>query len=205
MLFWCVISNEKAFFRPATSQMIEDKLLIWKFKSGDTDALRRMYVKYKDHLLKLAVVLAGDVAIAEEAVQDVFVNLAQSAELIRISGNLKSFLSTCVANRIRNAKRDRSRHEIAATDSLDCIATDSGRPEQWAVISEELELLRNAMNQLEPEQREVIALYVEGQMRFRQIAQIQNVSINTVQGRYRYGLNKLRMLLNSEVHNESCR
>jgi DNA-directed RNA polymerase specialized sigma24 family protein len=36
-------------------------------------------------------------------------------------------------------------------------------------------------------------------MKFRAIAKSQNVSINTVQSRYRYGLDKLRSLLNSEV------
>jgi RNA polymerase sigma-70 factor, ECF subfamily len=179
--------------------MVEDKLLIWKFKCGDRDALCRIYIKYKDGLLKLAVVLAGDVAMAEEAVQDVFLNLAQSAESIRISGNLKCFLSTCVANRIRNEKRNKQRHEIAAGESLDCIATDSGRPEKWAIMSEELELLSRAMSQLDHDQREVIALYMQGGINFKQIARMQNASINTIQGRYRYGLNKLRSLLNSEV------
>jgi DNA-directed RNA polymerase specialized sigma24 family protein len=42
----------------------------------------------------------------------------------------------------------------------------------------------------------VVNLYTQGDLTFRQIARIQNASINTVQGRYRYGLTKLRSLLN---------
>jgi len=179
--------------------MVEDKLLIWKFKCGNRDALRRIYEKYKNDLLKLAVVLVNDVETAEDVVQDVFVNFAQSAAKIRLGGNLKSFLATCVANRIRNRKRDRQKHKTSGLDNLDCIISDLSRPEQWVILSEQLQILSGAMAQLPDEQREVIALYMQGDMTFRQIAGVQNASINTVQGRYRYGLNKLRTLLNSEV------
>lgn len=179
--------------------MVEDKLLIWKFKRGDREALRRLYEKYKNDLLKLAVVLAGDAATAEDVVQDVFVSFAQSSARIRVSGSLKAFLLSCVVNRIRNRKRDRQRHRLCSETDPDVVGSDSNRPEQWAVMSEQLELLSDAMSRLPEEQREVIALYMQGGMTFRQIAKIQNASINTVQGRYRYGLNKLRTLLNSEV------
>ncbi|GAI50984.1 unnamed protein product, partial [marine sediment metagenome] len=40
--------------------MIEDKLLIWKFKCGSADALHRIYEKYKDNLLRLATALLND-------------------------------------------------------------------------------------------------------------------------------------------------
>jgi len=179
--------------------MIEDKLLIWKFKRGSKDALRRIYEKYKNELLKLAVVLVNDVNGAEDAVQDVFVNFAQSAEEIRISGNLKKYLAVCVANRIRNRKRDQQRHRLASIEDADCAISDLKRPEQWAILSEQLKLLSSAMAQIPDEQREVIALYMQGNLTFRQIAGIQNVSVNTIQGRYRYGLDKLRSLLDSEV------
>jgi RNA polymerase sigma-70 factor (ECF subfamily) len=179
--------------------MIEDKLLIWKFKCGNKDALRRIYEKYKNELLKLAVVLVNDVNAAEDTVQDVFVNFAQSAAEVRISGNLKKYLAVCVANRIRNRKRDQQRHQLSGIDEATDVSCDLRRPEQWAILSEQLKLLSNAMAQIPDEQREVIALYMQGNLTFRQIAGIQNVSVNTIQGRYRYGLDKLRSLLDSEV------
>ena len=86
--------------------MTEDKLLIRSFKAGSGDALQRIFLKYRKTLLKLAVTLLGDVNSAEDAVHDVFVNFAQCAHTIRVKGNLKSYLATCVANRIRNHHRD---------------------------------------------------------------------------------------------------
>ena len=73
------------------------------------------------------------------------------------------------------------------------------RPDQWAVLNEQMHLLSDAMTQLSFEQREVISLRFEAGLPFRQIAKIQNRSINTVEGRYRYGIEKLRSLMNSEV------
>jgi len=185
--------------------MVEDRLLIWRFKSGSRDALRRIYEKYKNDLLKLAVALTNDVHTAEDVVQDIFVSFAQSAARIRPIGNLRSYLMTCVANRIRNRQRDRQRHESPGIDDSDSVASDSAGPEQWAILSEELRLLSDALAQIPYEQREVVTLYMQGDMTFRQIAKLQNASVNTVQGRYRYGLNKLRSILNSEIKDETCR
>jgi len=185
--------------------MIEDTVLIWKFKLGEKDALRRIYAKYKNDLLKLAVALLGDVNTAEDVVQDVFVTFAQSAERIRPAGNLRKYLLTCVANRIRNLRRDGKRRETESLDAATGLSSDSRRPEQWAMLTEALQQLSGAMAQIPYEQREVVALYVEGNITFRQIAKIQNVSINTVQGRYRYGIIRLRSMLNGELRHETDR
>lgn len=178
---------------------MEDKWLIWKFKLGNTGALRAIYEKYKNDLLKLAVALTNDLNTAEDAVQDVFLSFAQSAEKIRLVGNLKTYLATCVVNRIRNTVRDRQRHEAVGLKNADRDVCGEQGPERWAILSEEMELLSKAMAQVPYEQREVIGLYMRGGMTFRQIAKLQNASINTIQGRYRYGMDKLRSVLNGKV------
>jgi len=66
-------------------------------------------------------------------------------------------------------------------------------------LSERLERLSSAMASLPYEQREVISLRLEERMTFRRIAGLQKTSVSTVNGRYRYGIEKLRSLLNSEV------
>jgi len=183
--------------------MFEDEVLKWKFKRGSQDALRRIYVKYRNDLLKLAVSLAGDVNTAEDVVQDVFVSFAQTGSRIQSAGDLRKYLVTCVANRIRNRRRDQGRHETSGLDEAEWIVSVARRPEQWAILNEELRSLSLAMTQIPCEQREVIGLYMTGDLTFRQIAAIQKESINTVQGRYRYGMNRLRTLLNGELNHEA--
>ena len=179
--------------------MVEDKLLIWKFKCGDKAALARVYEKYKIDLLRIATGLLNEKSVAEDIVHDVFVTFAQSSDRLKLNGNLKGYLVTSVANRVRNSKKARQRRQIVSIDEANPVTQDSDKPERWITHSEELDRLNNAMAQLPYNQREVLILHVQGGMKFRAIAKSQNVSINTVQSRYRYGLDKLRSLLNSGV------
>ena len=84
-------------------------------------------------------------------------------------------------------------------DGAAALASPVRPPEQWAILDERLERLRLAMVKLPYEQREVITLHMQSGMTFRRIAQRQNTSTSTVQGRYRYGIDKLRSLLNGEL------
>ncbi len=179
--------------------MIEDKLLIWRFKCGSSDALCRIYKKYKDNLLRLASALLNDTSAAEDIVHDFFVSFAQSPEKLKLNGSLKSYLATCVVNRVRNANIARRRRETAGLNEAESTLSSSKRPEQWIIDSEQLRQLNDALAQLPEQQREVIILHLQGGMKFKAIGELQDVSINTVQSRYRYGLDKLRSILDSEV------
>jgi RNA polymerase sigma-70 factor (ECF subfamily) len=179
--------------------MVEDKLLIWRFKCGDEAALARIYEKYKADMLRIASGLSNDTSIAEDIVHDVFVTFAQSSDKLKLSGNLKGYLTTSVVNRVRNVNRAGWRQQAISADETEHLMPDSNVPERWIIRSEDLCRLNNAVSQLPYPQREVIIMHLQGGMKFKAIAKSQNVSINTVQSRYRYGLDKLRSLLNSEV------
>lgn len=181
------------------SLMLEDTLLKLRFNRGDKDALRSIYEKYKDDLLKLAFALLSDINLAEDVVNDSFVSFAQSAGKIRLTGNLKSFLTTCVVNHARDVYRARKQKKTVSIDQVVQVKSDSNGPEQSVIFNEEYQRLKVAMDELPCEQREIIILHLQSSMRFRHIARLQNISINTAKSRYRYGLDKLRSLLNSEI------
>jgi len=178
--------------------MIEDRLLVYKFKRGSRLALQRIYEKYRGYLLTLATALLGDVNGAEDCLHDFFVSFAQSAERLRLDGSLKWYLATCVANRARDRIRAGKRQGV----SLDCaesMCSSAKAPESSAMCNEELQLLNSALAAIPYEQKEVVVLHIRGQMKFRAIAELQGVSIKTVQSRYRYGLDKLRVMLDGQV------
>ncbi|MHC4442124.1 MAG: RNA polymerase sigma factor [Planctomycetota bacterium] len=179
--------------------MIEDKLLIWKFKCGSRDALRRIYEKYENYLLTLGTAILANVSDAEDVVHDVFVAFAQSAEKLKLRGSLKSYLATCLTNRIRDRFRARLRRPIVSLDEAESLCSGTEGPEVSFVRNEEMQQLMYALACLPYEQRETIMLHLYGGEKFRQIAVVQGVTVNTVQARYRYGLDKLRSLLNHET------
>ncbi|MBN1805007.1 MAG: RNA polymerase sigma factor [Sedimentisphaerales bacterium] len=179
--------------------MLEDRLLLWKFKRGNREAFRLIYDKYADGLLSLAAHLLNDKADAEDVVQDVFISFVQSVEKIHLRGSLKGYLTTCVANRSRDYIRKNRRRECLLVNQSEQVKTAVQSPVQLVVRSEELQKLSRAIMELPYEQREVIVLRLHGELRFRAIARLQDISIKTAQSRYRYGLDKLRSILNGEV------
>jgi len=177
--------------------MLEDKRLVWKFKCGDSEALCRIYRKYGDYLLALAAALLQDVSMAEDVVHDVFCKFIESRDKFRLTGSLKSFLATCVVNLARDKLR--ARHlQRCGLDETAGTALDTKEPQHDAIFGERARQLNHAIAQLGCEQREVIMLHLRGGMKFREIAGMQQVSINTAKSRYRYGLDKLRTLLSEE-------
>jgi RNA polymerase sigma-70 factor (ECF subfamily) len=179
--------------------MLEDTLLKLRFNRGDADALRRIYEKYKDDLLRLAIALLNDVSLAEDVVNDSFVTFTRSMGRLTLRGNLKSFLTTCIVNHARNVHRSRQRRKTVGLDHAGQVQSGSKGPEQSAVFNEQYRQLSAAMTELPYEQREIVILHLQNDATFRQIARLQNISVNTAKSRYRYGLNKLRTLVNGEL------
>ena len=176
--------------------MLEDRLLIWKFKDGSSEALCRIYRKYGDYLLALAAAILQDINAAEDVVHDVFCKFIESREKFKLAGSLKSFLATCVVNLARDRLRARKLQNCDMDEAITVL--DTNNPEHHAIFGEEARYLNRALAQLALEQREVIMLHLRGGMKFREIAGLQGISINTAKSRYRYGIQKLRTLLSDK-------
>jgi RNA polymerase sigma factor (sigma-70 family) len=177
--------------------MIEDELLKWRFRRGSPEALARIYEKYLDSMLTLAMGLLNDRATAEDVVHDVFVSFARSAPEFRLRGRLSGYLATSVVNRVRDHRR-RLRRQAASRSPVG-TAREPIEPDHVASVAEQALRINQAIAQLPDEQREVVLLRLKADMTFRDIARLQQTSVNTAMGRYRYGLNRLRSTLNGEV------
>lgn len=179
--------------------MFKEMHLVWRFNRGHTDALHEIYELHKDNLVTLAAALLVDKAEAEDVVHDVFVGFIRSGGRFQLTGSLKGFLATCVANRARNQNKSKRKQTPDETAGAEAAAPDHERPDLTTMFGEELKFMGGALSKLPYDQREVVVLRLCSGMRFHAIARMQGVSINTVQGRYRYGLDKLKTLLNGEL------
>lgn len=72
--------------------MTQEKLWIRGLQQGDAESLREVYLAYKDELLSLGIVLGRDQALAEDALQDVFVQLACNGSSLKIRKSLRAYL-----------------------------------------------------------------------------------------------------------------
>lgn len=178
--------------------MIEDALLKLRFKAGSIDALQRIYEKYRDYLLTLAMALLNDGATAEDIVHDVFVSFVQSGSTFRLHGSLRAYLATCVVNRVRDQMRARKRHGQPLHVEMP-LESDFDPPDGRLLSDERSRLVARALARLTDEQRETIALHLNGHLKLREIARLQAVPLTTVRGRYRHGIERLRSILNGRL------
>ncbi len=135
-----------------------------------------------------------DFAGAEDCLHDVFVDFAGRVSEFRLRSSLKGYLATCVANRARDLLRAKSRQDVPLSAVPEQRA-NPGSPAAELIHDEQAARLRAALAELPFEQRQVIVLRLNAKLKFQQIANHLGLSINTVQSRYRYGLDKLRALL----------
>jgi len=192
--------------------MIPDKLLVWQMNRGSMEAIGKIYGRYKDELVSLAVALGKDRSMGEDIVHDVFCAFVKEhfcltgaldkpgkPKRFKLTGSLRGYLSVCVANRARNLYRQNQRRPVLGLDEIGCQIHTETAPGCAMQGDEATRRLYRCLDKLPDEQREVIVLHVQHSIRFKEIAANSGSSINTIQSRYRYGMAKLHAMLESEV------
>lgn len=178
-----------------------EKKLIQRFNQGDQDALCQIYQQYKHDLFGFDLSMLRDAHTAEDLVHDVFVRMAQQSSRFTLTGSLKGYLLTSTANRVRDHGRLKSRRDVSLEQTAP-PAEESPSPETCLIRTEDSRRFWKVILQIPYEQREVLLLHCHYDLKFREIARAQGVSINTIQSRYRYGLEKAASLLKEGVDNE---
>jgi len=140
----------------------------------------------------VAAALLNDRSGVEDVLHDVFVDFSQMTGRFHLKGSLKGYLSICVANRARDRNRTRRRRSAASLDKPNTHPAGADSPEHTVIGRELAARLDAALAELPNEQREILVLHLQGGLPFREIAGLQEISINTAQSRYRYGLDKMR-------------
>lgn len=181
--------------------MPDEKKLIKQFNQGSKDALCQIYQRYKADLYGFAMSLLHDAQTAEDVVHDVFVSFAQKSGTYTLKGKLRNYLLTSVANRARDLWRQKSQNDVPL-DSATLLPQMDYSPEQYMILTEEYTTLHEALSKIPYEQREIILLHLHHDLTFREIACAQGVSINTIQSRYRYGMEKISQLLKEGSEHE---
>jgi len=172
--------------------MTEDQQLLKALNHGETSVWRQIYLKYKDDLLTVAQSLVFDINTAEDCLQEAFVQLVSDG--CKVQSNLKGYLLSCVVNRARDHLRRRDAQSNCQVN-METQRFDLTDPAKALADNDRNKNVTRAMEKLPLEQREVIVLHLQGDMKFRQIATMLDLSINTIQSRYRYGIEKLQQLL----------
>lgn len=169
--------------------------LIQGIATGDAPSLMALYDRYNRLAFGLALRILDNPAMAEEAVQDAFLqvwNRATSFDTNR-GVNVRGWLMTIVHNRSIDLRRrdiDRKPRSVPLEDMEQRLST----PDAWREVSISItaDTMRSAISTLPADQRRTIELaYFEG-LSHGEIAEREQAPLGTVKGRMRLGLRKLR-------------
>jgi RNA polymerase sigma-70 factor, ECF subfamily len=169
-----------------------DPLLIG-LSAGDERAFAAVYEGFGARLLRTATAMLGRREDAEDAVQEVFMALVRSRRCLSEIDDLTAYLFTALRHAAARcaARQQKDGHRV---DCLD-VASHSDSHVDVIARSEFHDGLQLALGQLPPEQREVVSYRLAGELTFAQIGQLLEISTQTAASRYRYALEKLRLLL----------
>jgi RNA polymerase sigma-70 factor, ECF subfamily len=180
-----------------------DGALMERLTARDPTALESVYDRYSRMVYSLALRIAGQPAVAEEIVQDVFLKLWRSADRYRAErGPLGPWLCTLARNRALDHLRLKREKQRRREDSLDgdfTIRTSAPNPETLAQQSQQAVRVRETLRELPAAQQRAIELaYFEG-MTHSEIAAALAEPLGTVKSWIRAGLMRMReSLVNQE-------
>jgi RNA polymerase sigma-70 factor (ECF subfamily) len=182
-----------------------DESLMLRYRDGDVRAFEVLVTRHRKPVFNFILRFVRDTAQAEDVTQETFLRLVKGADAYERQAKFTTWLYTIARNLCVDAAR-RGKHRKAA--SLDApIDEDAGAslldlvPDGQAGVdrqaqSRELGLrLRQAIESLPDEQREIFLLREVADLQFNEIAAVVGCPENTVKSRMRYALEKLREAL----------
>jgi RNA polymerase sigma factor (sigma-70 family) len=137
-----------------------------------------LYEAHAVGLIRLAIIMLGDRAAAEDVVQDAFMGLYRHWDGLCDDANALSYARSSVLNRCRNALRQRARQERRDRDGVGELVAASA--ETMALVSEEHRLTLAAIRRLPGRQREALVLRFYLDMSEDETARAMRVSRGTV-------------------------
>ena len=155
---------------------------------GREEAFANLYDRFALRMFRVAVAILVSTHDAEDAVQDTFVSLVRFRRGFRTVRNLRAYVLGAARNAAVRRLRRRSRTPAPVDPADLALAAPSPAP----LPTDRAARLQRALRTLPPEQRDVVALHVDGGLTLAETADALGLRLNNVASRYRYALQKLR-------------
>ena len=184
---------------------LDDHQLIYRVAKVEKEALEALYTRYAPSVYSLAMFMLRQEALAEEATQDIFLNIWLKASSYKPDrGEPKAWIMSVAHHKIVDVIRTR-RRALNVTDpgtyeTLDLLPSGQISTEEEVERKLERERILNALSTIPPAQRQVIMMaYFEGYSQ-SEMAQILQQPLGTVKTRVRLAMQKLRIVLEGDVN-----
>jgi RNA polymerase sigma-70 factor (ECF subfamily) len=177
-------------------------------QQGDAQALEQLVEHFRRPLFAFILNMMPPFGDPEEIFQEVWLRVLKNFHRYRdknFCGWLFRIARNCLIDRIRKEQRFLAPADPEGNDPVASYPDHRPDPGQAAGHAELGRRIRDALGELSPEQREVFLMRSEAGLSFREIARIQETSLNTALSRMHYALQKLRPLLIEDYHAHAMR
>ncbi|MCA9149708.1 MAG: sigma-70 family RNA polymerase sigma factor [Planctomycetales bacterium] len=172
-----------------------DFVLVDQALQGDRQAFTEIVSRYQTLVCSIAYAITGNLHVSEELAQETFVSAWHALETLHEPTRLRPWLCGIVRNLANDRNRRRSRdvlesaHEIVADQVASSPADD---PASTSVAREEEELLDRTLSGLPETYREPLVLFYREQQSVARVAELLDLTPNTVRQRLSRGREMLR-------------
>lgn len=164
--------------------VVLDENLILRMARGDGAAFRDLYDQTAGAVYGFALSILRNRHDAEDVMHDAFIKVYQSAVTYRPAGKPMAWILTIVRNLSYNRMRDGKISEDI-TDYVDILPAGDDGTEDRLVLREALELL-------DFEERQIVVLHALTGLKHREIAEVLELPLGTVTSKYNRALKKMR-------------
>lgn len=148
---------------------------------------------YYDNIFSYLLRKVGNIELAEDLTQEVFLRLVNTLSRYRPTGKFSNYIFTIAVNVANDYFR---KHRLFVREDLSSINVDAGIDiEEMFIEREQYTRLKDALGQLPTMQKDTILLRYFHNMKIKDIAKITGTNPSTVKSRISQGLNKLKILL----------
>ncbi len=170
--------------------------LIGRCAAGDRMALKRLFEAEAPRMIGVAERILRRRALAEEAMQDAFVQVWRRASSFDATlGSGRTWLYTILRNRSLNILRSEGRTELSADDAAFDRPSDEDDPEQVVMKLGEATRLRQCLEKLEPARRQAIVLAYANGLSHGELAGKLGLPLGTIKSWIRRGMQSLKECL----------
>jgi RNA polymerase sigma factor (sigma-70 family) len=178
----------------------EDAALVERARAGEADAFARIVARHQAAAFRVAWVLCGNAADAEEATQDAFVKAHRALGRFRTGAPLRPWLLAIAANEARNRRRAAGRREhLAVRAAGERAVAAAPSTETLALAADRDAGLRAALARLGGADREVLWLRYFAELSEAETAAALGCRHGTVKSRTSRALARLRQELEAET------
>lgn len=184
--------------------MKSDQDLIHLYIAGDEAGLVELIRRYQSKIYTSIYLLVKDEYLAEDIFQDTFIKVINTLKAGKYNeeGKFLPWVTRIAHNLvIDHFRREKRAPTISNGDDFDIfevLGNYDESTEDRMVREQTYKDLKSLIHLLPSEQKEVLIMRHFGDMSFKEIADITDVSINTALGRMRYALNNLRKMMQSK-------